>query len=320
MSNNQFPRLVADIGGTGARFALQLRADSSLSSVAEYACASFAGLGDAVRHYLREQSAQAPRQMAVGVAAAVTSGHIELLNNSWSFSRAALQEELQLDRLLVLNDFAALALSLPSLTDEQLQQIGGGVSRAEMPKLVIGPGTGLGLAALAKGADGRWSVISGEGGHSSAAAVTEEQAAILHFLRHQFGHVSTERLLSGPGLVNLYRAAVALESKACADMTPRQVVEAAHRGDDVAASKAVRLFIEFLGSFAGSQALSFGALGGVYLGGGVLGRLGSLLDVDLLRQQFEAKGRLADFLRPIPIWLIRAPYPALQGALRALDA
>lgn len=312
------PRLVGDIGGTSARFAMQLRAGDALSAVAEYPCADFGNLEAALRHYLAQHGLPAPQEMALGVATAVTAEHIVFVNNPWSFSRSALQQGLGLECLLVLNDFAALALSLPDLPPGQLRRIGGGEPQTAAPRVVVGPGTGLGLAALARGLDGRWVVISGEGGHGSIAALSEEQDQVLQLLRREFGHVSAERVLSGPGLVNLHRALSMLAGAAWRERTPSEVVVAARDGDELALG-AVRLFSEFLGGFAGNQALSFGTLGGVYIGGGVAGRLGPLLDMVLLRQHFEAKGRLAAYLQPIPLWLIEAPQPALLGALRALD-
>ncbi len=318
LSRANHPRLVGDIGGTSARFAMQLQAGEALGAVAEYACADFGSLDAALRHYLAQHGLPAPEEMALGVATAVTAERIVFVNNPWNFSRSDLQQALGLERLLVLNDFAALALSLPALAAGQMRRIGGGEALAAAPRVVVGPGTGLGLAALARGLDGRWVAISGEGGHGSIAALSEEQAQVLRLLRREFGHVSAERVLSGPGLVNLHRALSALAGAAWRERTPREVVEAARGGDDLALG-VLRLFTEFLGGFAGNQALSFGALGGVYIGGGVTGRLGPLLDTVLLRQHFEAKGRLAAYLQLIPLWLIEDPHPALLGALRALD-
>lgn len=312
------PKLVGDIGGTSARFAIQLASGQALQCTAQYACADFPGLLEAVRHYLAEHRLPAPRQFCVGVAAAITDDGIRFLNNSWSFSRRKLREQLALQRLLVINDFAALAYSLPSLAGEDLALVRPGTAIHDAAKIVVGPGTGLGLAGLVPSPGGAWAVVSGEGGHSTLAATSDEQQAVLQALRRDFPHVSAERVLSGPGLSNLYRATAHVAGLSVPELEPQQVVQAALDGQDPLALNTVRLFQEFLGSFAGNQALAFGARGGVYLGGGVLSRLGPLLDSTLIRQHFAAKGRVAEYLAPMPVWLIAARFPALQGALNAL--
>lgn len=313
------PRLLADIGGTHARLALQRHADAPLEAVASYECADFASLSAALQHHLRSWSGPAPRAMALAVATPVDGADaVRILNNHWSFSRAALQAEFALQRLVVLNDFAALALALPVLSETELEPVCAGQAQPGAPALVMGPGTGLGVAALLRPPGGRPLVVSGEGGHATLAASTPREAAVLERLWRRFGHVSAERVLSGPGLVNLYVALSELAGAPAQALRPADVVARAQAGSDACCAEAVALFVDFLGSVAGSLLLSFGAQGGLYLAGGVLPRLGALFDHERFATRLRAKGRLQGYLSALPAWLIRASQPGLLGAAQSL--
>lgn len=314
-----YPRLAGDIGGTRARFGLQTAPGRSIEGVTQYLCADFEGVEEAIHHYLDARSVQCVRAAAIGVATPVTADEIVMTNSPWRFSQARLRANLGLDRLAVINDFAAQALSLPHLTGDDLEALSHGTAVSHAPRIVVGPGTGLGLAALVGGAAGPRQVVAGEGGHCSLAPVTDEQADVLAYLRRQFDHVSAERVVSGQGLVNLYRAAAHLEGHRPNDFAPADVVAAASVSGDRASKRALRLFTEFLGGYVGSQALSFGARGGVYLTGGVLGHVKDQIDLELLLRHFTAKGRFATYLQSIPIWFIQTQHSALRGALAALD-
>ena len=315
-----FPRLLADIGGTNARWAYQVAPGAPLQHVASYECSEFVSIGAAARHFLAVHGCPPPRALALGVAAAVTGDQVAFVNNPWSLSRAALAAELGVERLLVLNDFAALAMALPVLGDADRQPLGGGQAVAGAPIAVMGPGTGLGVAALAWQDSGHLQVLSGEGGHATLAAGTDQEDEVLRLLRRRFGHVSAERVLSGPGLVNLHLALAQLAGRMlAAEPTPAEIVAGARSGEDPDCVATVRLFLDFLAGFAGNLVLNFGALGGLYLGGGILPRLGPLLDVQRFRQRMEDKGRLRGYLQPVPAWLLTAPYPGLLGAANALD-
>ncbi|MGN6827014.1 glucokinase [Paucibacter sp. M5-1] len=318
MSVGDFPRLVGDIGGTHARWAYQTEAGGALSQVRGYQCADFPTLEAVIEHYLLSHGLQRPRELAMGVATPVTGDSVRFVNNPWSFSIATLRESLGLQRLLVLNDFAALALSLPLLSNAGRQSLGGGSPVEGAPMVVLGPGTGLGVAGLVIQPDGRPCVISGEGGHATVAPATERECEVLRLLRREFGHVSAERVLSGPGLVNLYRAVCTLDARPPADLSPADVTGRASH--DPACAQAIELFLAFLGGVAGNLALSFGALGGVYIGGGIVPRFGGLLDAAVFRHQFEDKGRLRGYVERIPTWLITADNPSLLGAANALNA
>ena len=316
------PRLLADIGGTNARFAWQSGPDAPLSQAATLPCAAHASLEAAVRHYLQAQGLPAPAAGAIGIANPVTGDQVQMTNHHWSFSIAALQHGLGLARLCVVNDFTALALALPLLTRDDLHVIGGGQPVAGAPVALIGPGTGLGVSGLLPSRDGGADSLplQGEGGHVTLAATDALQEAVLRLLRKRFGHASAERALSGPGLVNLYEAACELSGRRVLLTTPAEVLAGSRRDDCPACATAVQLFCQFLGSVAGNLALTLGARGGVYIGGGIVPRMVRELEGSGFRAQFEAKGRFRDYLRGIPVFVIDAPEsPALRGAGRALD-
>ena len=229
-------------------------------------------------------------------------------------------DRLGVARLNVLNDFAALALALPALQARELRAVGSGKAAAGGPRALIGPGTGLGVAALVHGSEGRETVVSGEGGHVTLAATDDDEAAVLAWLRSKYGHVSAERALSGPGLGNLHQAWAAVQRVDVADLSAAEITRRALVGDDAACVAAMQLFLGFLGNVAGNLALTLGATGGVYLGGGIVPRLGDSIQASPFRQRFEAKGRFAAYLQAIPVWVIDSSgVPALRGAARSLD-
>ena len=201
-----------------------------------------------------------------------------------------------------------------------MRPVGGGAAVAGTPRAVLGPGTGLGVAGLVPGGAGRLCIVAGEGGHVTLAAGTPREAAVLAQLQQRFGHASAERALSGPGLVNLYDAIGVLDARPTRTLQPDEVVTGALLGADPACREALQLFGALLGSEAGNLALTLGARGGVYLGGGIVPRLGTAFDALPFRERFEAKGRFRSYLERIPTFVITAPTPALQGAANALDA
>ena len=328
-----FPRLVADIGGTNARFGWIDAPGLPISHVNALPTADHATLADAVRAYLQTEGLAQPTQMAMGIANPVSGDEVRMTNHHWAFSISALRSELGLGRLEVINDFTALALALPSLHPDQLSQVGGGAARAGAPIALLGPGTGLGVSGLLPCGE-RWIPLAGEGGHVTLAPADEREAAILAVLRERFGHVSAERAISGSGLVNLVEAIFALRRMQFdpSKLSPAKITacalgaaEARQRGMDVqgldaACLEALQHFCAFLGNVAGNLALSLGAFGGVYIGGGIVPRLGDFFTRSRFRDRFEAKGRFNGYLSGIPVYVINANVsPALDGAARALD-
>lgn len=315
------PRLLGDVGGTNARFAWQSAAGAPIESVCTYPCRDHATLLDAMRHYLREQGKAVPPACCIGIATPMVGDRVSMTNHHWAFSISELERDLGVRRLLVINDFTALALSLPSLGAAELLQVGGQAPAAGAPVALVGPGTGLGVSGLLPAPKGAGLIpITGEGGHVTLAPANDDEAAVIAELRRRFGHASAERAVSGPGLVNLYDSLCALAGQAPQPLTAAQVTEAAIRGTDAHCVRALEMFLSMLGTVAGNLALTLGARGGVYLGGGILPRLGQRVLSSGLREAFEHKGRYKAYLAPIPIFVIHAEQsPALLGASRALD-
>lgn len=314
------PRLLGDVGGTNARFAWQAAGGAPIEALATYRCADFASLEVVIRHYLAERGLGQPAQAAIGIANPVLGDRVQMTNHAWRFSIEALRRALGLARLRLLNDFAALALALPVLGAQELRAVGGGTAAPGGTKALIGPGTGLGVSALVQGGGGPGTVISGEGGHVTLAATNDEEAAVLAALRSQFGHVSAERVLSGAGLQNLHRAWAAVQGRQVPALSAAEITQHAVAGSDAECVAVVEVFLGFLGNVAGNLALTLGATGGVYLGGGIVPRLGGAIEASRFRQRFEAKGRFAAYLQAIPVWVIDASgIPALRGAARSLE-
>ncbi|HZE91653.1 MAG TPA: glucokinase [Rhizobacter sp.] len=320
MAAPTFPRWVADIGGTNARFAWQADAQAALSDLATYATADYPTLQDAMRRYLSDQGKTVPPWCAMGIATPIGGDLIQMTNHPWSFSVEGLRRELGLERLLFINDFTALALSLPSLVPSELRQVGSGQAVAGAPLGLIGPGTGLGVSGLLTSAAGRLVPIVGEGGHVTLGGTSSLEDAVIAALRTRFGHVSAERALSGPGLVNLYSALCLVEGTSAKQLTPAEVTQWALAGSDTRCVATVDLFFSLLGTVAGNLAVTLGARGGLYIGGGIVPRLGDWIDRSSFRERFAGKGRFRNYLQALPTYvLLSTTSPALVGALRALD-
>jgi glucokinase len=315
-------RLLADIGGTNIRLAWQTAGDDTLHDTRVLQCAQYPTVDDAIRTYLAEVGIAAPQEAAFGIANPVTGDAIRMTNHSWSFSQKAVREGFGFARLVVINDFTALALALPLLTPDLLRQVGGDQAVPGAAIGLVGAGTGLGVSGLVFPPDSPAGVpLSGEGGHVTLAAETQHEFDVLRVLQERYGHVSAERAVSGAGLVDLYHAVRVVVHAGGAEVnSAAQVTELALQANDPLALQALELFCGFLGSVAGNLALTLGARGGVFIGGGVVPRLGTWFHQSPFRPRFEAKGRFAPYLASIPCWIIDpSATPALYGASRALD-
>ncbi|MBT9504641.1 MAG: glucokinase [Burkholderiaceae bacterium] len=316
-------RLLADVGGTHVRLGWQGGYGAAIEHVQTLACDAHRDLGDCLQRYLQTLDAAGaarPVQAALGVASAVLDDQIRLTNRDWGFSVQALHRQLELQRLVVLNDFTALALAIPALPEPDFWHVGGPATGAPGPLAVIGPGTGLGVSGLVPQADRQWVALQTEGGHVSLAPQDDREAALLSSLRQRFGRVSAERVLSGPGLVNLLQAIGEVDDRPLAfEPAPAQVLSQALAGEPQSA-EVLALFCAFLGDVAGDLVLSLGARGGVYIGGGIVPRLGAeRFRRSEFRKRFEAKGRLAGYMHEVPSYVIASQEPpALLGASRAL--
>jgi glucokinase len=324
MASPTYPRLLGDIGGTNARFALLPDATSAPTHVATLAAARFATLEDAIEQYLQDhavQPGQRPRWAAIGIANPVTGDHVRMTNHHWSFSILAVQQRFGWERFAVINDFTALALSLPALQPADLRQVGGDTPVPGAAVGLLGPGTGLGVSGLLWPAGGRQAVpLNGEGGHATLAPCDDRESGVLAVMRRRLGHVSAERAVSGPGLVSLYQAVCELDGVPALDLDSAAVSAQALAGGQPQCREALDLFCSFLGNLAGNLALTLGARGGMYIGGGIVPRLGDAFAASPFRERFEAKGRFRAYLAPIPVFVIQASVsPALLGAARALE-
>jgi glucokinase len=308
--------IVADIGGTNARFAVVDLETLETSDIRLFPCSDHPSLAAAIGAYLAQLS-EPPSHASIAVAAPVVGEDIRLTNSPWSFARGELRQSVGLDHVHVLNDFQALALSLPHLAPEELVQIGGGDPVEHAPKVVLGPGTGLGMAGLVWSTSG-WVAVASEGGHICLGAHDSRELALLEHLRGRRAHLSVERALSGPGLADLYQAVAAYRGEGKTALLPNEVVARAMAKEDDIAVEALANFVTWLGRFAGDAALMYGARGGVYLGGGIPPRIVEALGANAFRASFEEKGRMCAFLQPIPVFVILAEFAALKGAAAGL--
>ena len=313
-----YPRLVGDIGGTHARFALIAGPGSAPAHFRMLRCREYPELLHAVRDYLKQEDAPLPRIAAFGIATAVDGDQVRMTNHRWSFSVEAMRQALGLDRLLLLNDFTALALALPRLRAHERLQVGGGDARPGRPIALIGPGTGLGVSGLVPCADGYFPLES-EGGHATLPTCTAREAQLVAVLASRGGHVSAERVLSGPGLATLHDTIRQLANAPAAALSAAEISAQAIAGSCPFCVETLEIFCALLGTVAGNLALTLGAHGGVYIGGGIVPRLGDFFVRSAFRRRFDDKGRFADYLAPIPCYVILAEHPALIGAGVALD-
>ena len=309
--------LVGDIGGTNARFAL-LGARGTPTQVRILPCANYASLGDAMEAYLGQVKLKGRvTRAAIAVASPITGDKVKMTNRNWSFSTKVLKHRFDLKDLQIVNDFLAIALAVPGLRDRDRLKVGRGQSTKGAPVAVLGPGTGLGVSLLVPhGKD--WLPVATEGGHVTLPATNQQDEAIIDLLRVRFGHVSAERVLSGPGLANLYDVIAAKAGKPALSLSPAEITDRALAGRHRLATDALQHFCGFLGTVAGDLALTSGALGGVYIAGGIVPRFGKTLARSPFRPRFEAKGRFRTYLRKVPTYVVTADQPALAGLARLL--
>ena len=312
-------RVIGDIGGTNARFAVAQ--NGRYDELTHIEVQNYPSLHDALADYLSGlPPAKRPKAAALDIAGPVFGDVVALTNMSWRFSISELKNSLGLTSLAVINDFTAAAMSVPYLQTQDVFTIGPQCSDAAGPIGVIGPGTGLGVGGLLPNA-GRVLPLSGEGGHVTVPTVTAEEDAIVRVLRARWGHVSAERVLSGKGLVNLYNALCEIDGVTPSAVSPADVTDHAIRGTDPVCVRVFEHFCCMLGTVASDLALTLGATGGIYVTGGILPRFKEAFAASGFRERFESKGRFSSLLVKIPTRLILEDSPALLGlANMALDA
>ena len=315
------PRLIADIGGTNARFALLEGRTWRDEKV--LACADYPDIVSAVESYLASVGAAAgparPIEGALAMAGPITGDIFRMTNHAWQFSAARTRAALGWRRFIMVNDFTALAMAIRHLPPEELEQIGGGQAVPGTPLALLGPGTGLGVSGLIPAGED-WIALQGEGGHVTLSVMNEREGAVLQQLQQRFTHVSAERVLCGPGLVNLYDAVCALEGVVPKVLTPPEITRRAREGSCRLCLEALSMFCAMLGTLAGNLVLTLGAVGGCYIGGGIVPGLGSFFTNSHFRDRFEDKGRFADYLSRVPTYVIRSKLPAFVGLATAFDS
>jgi glucokinase len=308
--------LVGDIGATNARLAL-VGPDGTLSKTHVLLCDEYAAVADAIAAYLAEANGARPGQAVLAVAASPMGDEVALTNHPWTFSIEALRQSLGLRRLRVVNDFHATAAAVPHLGAGERVQVGPGAAVPDAPIGVIGPGTGLGVSALIPTPAGPIPV-PGEGGHVTMAPADARESAVLELMRARYDHVSAERVLSGPGLVNLYNALCELSQVPAAPLSAAQITDPRTGAGDPCAREATAMFCTMLGTVAGNLALTLGARGGIYIAGGIVPKLGEMFAQSQFRARFEAKGRFKPYLAAIPTYVIVHRFAVLLGASKLL--
>jgi len=312
-----YPLVVADIGGTNARFALATRVESGRTVLEEkkrFKCENFDSFETLLSTYLGGLDGASPRRACIAVAGPVRSDDIEITNLRWRFSVADMARRLSLRTLVLVNDFAALAYALPELEACDYSPIYSGTAVADSaPVAVIGAGTGFGVAGLRPGND-RWIVVDGEGGHASFSPASNKEWQIAQRIRGHSGHVSIEQILSGPGLVSLYLIISEVNGESPRAYEPAQITQLALAGEDANCVEAVDSFCAILGDVAGDVALTLGAHGGVYIGGGIASEIEPFLHAGEFCRRFLDKGAMSGYVEKVPVRLIKNDDVTLIGA------
>lgn len=316
------PRLLADVGGTNARFALEI-APGQVELIDVLACKSYPTLAEALRAYLASPKVLAAgygriRHAAIAIANPITGDFVRMTNHHWEFSIEAMRLECGFQTLVVANDFTALARALPHLAVDQKVQIGGGTAVPNTPLGLVGAGTGLGVSGLIP-CKSSWTALLSEGGHVTFSPANTMEIAVLQFAWKQFDHVSAERFLSGDGLELIYRALADHTGQADEGLDAPEISRRALAGESVLCEQVIDTFCGMLGTVAGNLAITLGAQGGIYIGGGIVPRLGDRFATSKFRARFEQKGRFVHYLAAVPTFVITAQYPAFLGVSAILS-
>jgi glucokinase len=314
-----YPALLADVGGTNARFTLEVAPQKFVATLV-LKCADYPTISDAIRAYLMhplalEAGASGVRKAGIAIANPVVGDIVKMTNHDWSFSIQSVQNEFNFAPLLVVNDFKALAMALPHLDQTQKFQVGEGQPQRNAAIGLVGAGTGLGVSGLIPTHDG-WVALDSEGGHTTFSPRDLRELEILKFAMQRFSHVSSERLMCGSGIQLIYEALAASDgSELSIDDLPDtpEITRRALANECPLCVETLNTFCEMLGSMASNLAVTLGAQGGVYIGGGIVPRLGQFFTDSNFRQRFVQKGRFNNYLNQIPTYVITEPYPAFIG-------
>jgi glucokinase len=311
------PRLLADIGATHARFALE-SAPGVLRNVAVLLCDDYPGIVPLLNAYLAQTGGVRISHAAFALANPISGDFIRMTNRDWQFSTDEVRRTLGLTTLLIVNDFTALAMALPGFKPDELLQIGGGKPQPHAVAGVLGPGTGLGVSGVIPTVDG-FVTLGSEGGHVNFAPADEREFAILQYAWREWQHVSNERLISGPGMEIIYRALAQRNGVQAPARTAAEIANCALEQNDPLCLEVLECFAGMLGGAAANLAVTLGAFGGIFIGGGIVPRIAPWFASSPFRARFEAKGRFSDYLAQIPTYVIMTPNPALYGVASILS-
>lgn len=311
--------LVADIGGTNSRFAMCRLGTLDLVEPRKFANIDFSSLEAVIEHYLASVEGE-PRHACIAVAGPISSDTVRLTNIDWQFSRSALRKRFGFSRLHIANDFTALAMAVPHLSTDRIIHIGGGESVKHMPIAVVGPGTGLGVSGLLWSGQ-HWRPLQGEGGNISFAPGNAREVELLRYAQQHLDYVRAEDFISGSGMGFLHQALATIDGKKAEALIPSEISRRGLSDECLQCADTLTTFCGMLGSFAGDVALTLGARGGVYIGGGIVPILGEFFLSSPFRERFEAKGRFRDYVRPIPTYVMLSfTEMALIGAAALLNS
>ena len=316
------PVLVADIGGTNARFAMAIVDEEGamrLDHRETFQVDHYEHVADAAHAYLESWGGEKPQRAAFAVAAPIQDGVINFTSSAWQFTIDEMRGALELERFRAINDFEAQALGVRRLGPDAFMTLKEGEGEADKPCVVFGPGTGLGLAILAP-ANGADHVIATEGGHVGFAPGTDKEIEVLKFIRREHAFVSFERLLSGRGLVNIHRALCVIAGATRVSLTPSEITEAALEKRLPIATEAVDMFCALLGAYAGDAVLMTGAQGGAYIAGGIAPRIVEILKRSDFVARFSERGPMSHYMTPIPVRVLISDEAAFYGAATAAVA
>ena len=321
--DTQVINLVADIGGTNIRLAITDK-DNNINEIETYQCQDFPHLSNVIHHYLKEKSLLNYQVNAcLAIACPVDTDSISMTNLPWKFSQKQLKEKLKLHSLTLINDYTAIAMAIPLLSEEQKIKIGQGEAENKQPIAVCGPGTGLGVANLVN-INNHWHCLGGEGGHTDFAPVDELDVKIFQQLTTTKKRISYEQLLSGYGLEQIYQALVVINNQDATSaeqskLSAKDISTQAIAGTCPICQQALSQFCKVLGSFSGNLALTTGSFGGVYIAGGIVPRFINYLKSSEFRTRFETKGRMSHLNEQIPTYIITESQPGLIGAAAYLN-
>lgn len=311
---------MGDVGGTNCRLAACDPTNGTISHIKIFPVRQLESLAEALDHFKGSHQEHSYSKAAISIANPITDDRIAMTNAHWDFSIEQTRRKCQLNQLIMLNDWESVAVSLPLLTDSDLERINDNEANEFGNRALCGVGTGLGAAGLVGGKDSGWFPVAGEGGHVSFSPLNHEEIQILETLRDVHDHVSFEKILSGAGLVALHQAINRIAGVKNETLNPQKIVSQAATANDPICEKTVKVFCRVLGNFAGNLSLTLGATGGIYIGGGVIQKMqeAGIFDREEFLSGLTRKGRLSDWLNNIPAYLIKTPFAGLIGSAAAL--